>query len=141
MDKVTIIKGKDHVPLVTKEAEAKTAEGTRMFSKKRKNWEGKKKPDKIDLQTGFTESEMESIKAVGVFSRSQRFKFCCPYCHKSYTGSWEDDHREICKPKEQQLKECIRCGKENVPLEHICGQKDTYYLLNEDGTIGEIKVT
>jgi hypothetical protein len=113
------------------EEESQMLRGTRMFEKRRKNWKGKKEPkDEWEvLEVGSIRNPLEK----------PNLKNECPYCKKKYFGDWLH-HEPNCYPPPQKLKDCSQCGKENVPIEHICGQKDTYYDLDEEGHLDSFSI-
>lgn len=57
---------------------------TRIFTKNRKNWPGKKKPRKEKTPEDLVLDESKRLRK----STSKRVKIACLYCSKSYTN-WE----------------------------------------------------
>ena len=99
---------------------------TRLFTKKRKDWQGKRKPiERKELEA----KEKEEVDIEIAFKRA-KIKHTCIYCGKDYKGTYKDNHEDECIPKEQILKPfCEKCNTHNVPYSHICGVKDFYYDL------------
>ena len=97
---------------------------TRLFTKRRKDWPGKRKPqERKDLE----QKEKEEVETEIAFKRA-KIKHTCIYCGKDYKGTYKDNHEDVCEPKEQILKDlCTKCNRHNVPYSHICGVEDFYY--------------
>ncbi len=107
------------------EGQSRFAATTRLFTKKPKDWQGKKKPQERREEEDFA----NSIREARFQLRQIRSK--CGYCFKWYKGTYEDDHYRKCKPKAQHIKEeCKKCGKQCITNEHVCGKTEQYYHLD-----------
>ena len=122
------------------EGDARFLSCTRLFTKRRKDWPGKKKPQ---LRKELEDKEKEENESYFNLKKS-KIKTTCIYCGQDYKGSYKEDHEDECEPKPQQFKEfCSRCNSHNIPSGHICGVKDFYYTIkkieikNDDGIIIE----
>ena len=119
---------RDPVGVSITEQDSNFISRTRLFTKRRKDWPGKRKPqDRKNLE----QKEKEEVDTEIAFKRA-KIKHTCIYCGQDYKGTYKDNHEDYCEPKEQVLKEyCTKCNSHNVPYSHICGVKDFYYNVKK----------
>ena len=93
---------------------------TRMFTKKRKNWVGRKMPEKM-AKKKKVENEINDLVHQLQSKETKNGFYGCAYCGKGYNGLFEDTHMKHCKgkPKDTQFF-CQHCQEDVSLFNHSC---------------------